>query len=72
MLLTKQGMYFMTIEMITGPPTKFNFDLNKAEYGYKDTCVKGAFEFEAGKFIVLANGSDRFLLTKRIGKNSQL
>ena len=58
--------------MITGLPTKFTFTLNLAEYAYKDTCIKGAFEFETGKFIVLANGSSRFLLTKRIGKNSQL
>jgi hypothetical protein len=46
--------------MKQGVPARFNFSLNINEFGYRDECIKGAFEFETGKFIVWVNGSKYF------------
>jgi hypothetical protein len=52
----------MTIEMKRSVPAKFFFKLNMTEYAFIHKTIKGAFEYEAGKFIVLANESRKFLL----------
>ena len=65
MLLTKQGMYFITISMRPGVPAKFFFNLNTTESAYRGKCIKGAFEYEPDKFLVLANGINSFLFTQR-------
>jgi hypothetical protein len=52
----------MTIEMKRGVPAKFFFKLNMAEFALVGQCIKGAFEYEDGKFIVLVNGNKKFLL----------
>ena len=48
--------------MKPGVPAKFFFKLNMTEYALIGKTIKGAFEYEPGKLILLANESKKFIL----------
>ena len=54
--------------MTSGASVKFSFTLNTNESAYYENCIKGAHEYEPGKFFVLVNGYEKYFLTQRKGK----
>jgi hypothetical protein len=59
LILSNSGMFFVTIvlEKRAGKILRFSFEFNFDESYFVGSTVKGAFEYNIGKFITLVNGS---------------
>jgi hypothetical protein len=57
MVLTKEGLFIVTIDQNKGTHKGFTFSLEGSEQYLLGNAVKGAFEYKKGKIIAVINNS---------------
>ncbi len=60
MVLAREGLFFIKIKQTKRPGnggSQFTFEFDSEEKYFDSETVKGAFEYDSGKIIVLVNGS---------------
>ena len=67
MILTDTGLYFISINLVKkiGRTPQFTFEFNQRESYFEGKAVKGAFEYDIGKIILLLNGSNNIKFINR-------
>ena len=57
MILADQGLFFITIAYdFKARNPRFIFQFSLDEYYFSGNTVKGAFEYDVGKIIIILNG----------------
>ena len=74
MVLTKEGLFIVTINQNKGSGKGFTFSLEASEQYFQGKTVKGAFEYKQGKIIAVINSSQqiRFIDRQSYSEESHL